>query len=95
MKGGIPSGPDGNEGLNIARNLRQISGVILIESYIAEVTDGDKGVDLLSRIYTKLKWAIKTLALSLSLMAKWLDLFMRRNSRSIGSSFIDKSEEYF
>ena len=32
-----PSGPDWNEGLSIARNLRQISGVILIESNEEEV----------------------------------------------------------
>ena len=70
MKGGIPSGPYWNEGLCIVRNLQQISGVILIESNEEEVTDGNKGVDLLSRIYTELKQAIKALALSLSLMAK-------------------------
>ena len=50
VKGGIPSGPDWNEGLSIARNLRQIPGIILIESNEEEVTDGNKGVDLLSRI---------------------------------------------
>ena len=50
MKGGIPSGPYWNEGLYIERNLRQISGVILIESNEEEVTDGNKGVYLLSRL---------------------------------------------
>ena len=47
MKGGILSGTDWNEGLSIARNLRQIIGVILIESNQEEVTDGNKGVYLL------------------------------------------------
>ena len=42
MKGGIPSGPDWNEDLSITRNLRQISGVILIESNEEEVTDRNK-----------------------------------------------------
>ena len=41
MKGGLPFGLDQNEG--IARNLRQISGVILIGSNEEEVTDGKKG----------------------------------------------------
>ena len=40
MKGGIISGPDWNECISIAKNLRLISGVILIESNKEEVTDG-------------------------------------------------------
>ena len=50
MKGGIPSVLDWNEILNIARNLRQISGMIIMESNEEEVTGGNKGADLLSRI---------------------------------------------
>ena len=44
MKGGIPSGSYWNDGLSIARNLRQISGIILIESNEEEVADGNKRV---------------------------------------------------
>ena len=36
-----------NEGLSIVRNLWQISGVMLIESKEVEVTDGNKGVDII------------------------------------------------
>ena len=50
MKGGVPSGPDWNEALRIARNLIKISGVILIKSNDEEGTNGNKGVDLLSRM---------------------------------------------
>ena len=42
----IPSGPDWNESLNIARHLQQISEVILIDSNEEEGTYGNKGVDI-------------------------------------------------
>ena len=41
----IPSGPDWNESLDIARHLQQISEVILIDSNEEEDTYGNKGVD--------------------------------------------------
>ena len=77
MKGEIPYDLDWNEGLSIASNVQQISGIILIESNEEEVTVGNKGVDLLIEIYIILKWVIKALALSLSLMAKWLETCLR------------------
>ena len=77
MKGEIPYYLDWNEGLSIASNVQQISGIILIESNEEEVTVGNKGVDLLIEIYIILKWVIKALALSLSLMAKWLETCLR------------------